>query len=457
MSRGIVVARLVCGLALGGCGAVAGLAGAPNHDVARVTIVLPSTIMVGDTVQATTVITDASGGQPVGDTTVTWSSSDPAAISVDATGRVTGDTPGAHATISAKVQRVTGTLAVTVGDDQRLGYALANQPSTGAPYDPDANYRYNSSGGAVEVARPAAGVYAVRFAGLGRQPGQRDNVQVTGYGGAGGTFCKLAGWQSAGSDLTADVRCFTPAGIPADSRFTILVSGARVYLPTSRLGFVLSPDFAGALTAVRLDTSGTTRNNSSGSAVYIGHNAVGDYSLQFPGLERVSGPRQGPETVQVTAVGAGPERCYLAADDPPGAGLNVKCTTTGGAPADSRFSVLLFQRGRPYPEYRFAYAWADRPGATADYTPNDAFWRNNSGPSILASKVAAGQYRLVFAGLARRAGDTETVLITPFPQDHICSTTSWGNSGGADLEATLSCFDANGAPADAQFNILVVQ
>jgi hypothetical protein len=298
-------------------------------------------------------------------------------------------------------------------------------------------------------------VYSVRFAGLARGSGQKDNVQVTGYGGAAGTFCKLGGWQSSGADMTVDVHCFTPAGAAADTRFTVLLSGARVYLPGSRFGFVLVPDVAVAVNLV--DTGGTTRNNSSKSLIEIGRTGQGVYSLIFPGLERVAGPQQGPETYQVTAVGSGPERCDLEALDPANAGLQVKCFGVGGAPVDSRFSVMLFQRGRPGPTYRFGYALAERTGATADYTPVGSFLRNNSGGAILARKVATGQYRVLFGGQARVAGATETLLLTPFVGHQICTLTSWANTGVSDLAVTLSCFDDAGAPADAEFFILLVQ
>jgi Big-like domain-containing protein len=428
---------------------------APDRSANTVTLVLPATILVGDTVQARAEAKAENGKPALGDLTVTWSSSDPAAISVDATGRVTSATAGAHATISATVQHATGTLNVTVGDDQRLGYALADQPAAAGPYAPDPATSFNSSGGTVAVTRASAGVYAVRFAGLGRTSGQRDNVQTTGYGGAAGIFCKLGGWQSSGSDLVADVHCFTPAGAPADSKFTVLLSGARSYIPTSRLGFALVPEFSGG--AINLDTSGTTRNNSSRTIVEVGHSGVGVFPMNFPGLGRVAGPQQGPETLQVTAVGPGPERCRIDAVDVSVYGLEVGCTTTGGVPADTRFSVLLLQRGRPAPTYRFGYAYADNPTSTVDYEPNPGFWRNNSGLSITARRVGTGQYRVVFLGQAKAPGATETILLTAFPDDRICTTTSWANSGVSDLAVTLSCFDPSGAPANARFNILMIQ
>ena len=204
---------------------------------------------------------------------------------------------------------------------------------------------------------------------------------------------------------------------------------------------------------MNFDTSSTSRNNFSG-IVGLGHNATGDYSLQWPGLERISGSSLsgGPEDSQVTAVGTGPERCRVANVDSQHAGVNVTCTTTGGALADSRFSAMWLTRGRPAPQYRFGYALAERVASTVDYTPNESYWRNNSGGTVTARQLTVGQYRVVFAGLGKAAGAKETVLITPGPgDDRICTTTSWGNTGVNDLAVMVSCFTPAGAPASAQF------
>ncbi len=432
---------------------------APDRSAKSVTVVLPATILVRDTVQAFADARDGSGRSIKGDTTVTWASSSPGAISIDQLGRVTSSTLGAQATISATVQGVTGTLAVTVGDDQRLGYTLADQPVNPGPYTPAAATSFNSSGGAVTVLRGGAGVYEVKFAGLGRTSGQRDNVLVTAFG-ATAIFCNLSGWQTEGPDLVASVRCYAAAGASADSKFTILLSGARPYEPSSRFGFALAPVLSVGGSLNLPDTSGTLRNSSSRTIVQFGHPATGDYPLNFPGLARASaGPQSGPETIQVTAVAPGPERCRLnavdVAVDVSVYGLDVLCSTTGGTAIDSRFSVMLFQRGRPNPLH-FAYVWMDNPNPPLDYPPGNGLGRNNSGLGITIRRTGIGQYRVLFIGQAFAAGATQTVLLTPFPNDAICNTTGWANVG-ADFAVTVACFDLTGAPANATFNVLMLQ
>ena len=75
-------------------------------------------------------------------------------------------------------------------------------------------YLYNSAGGDITVNHTATGVYSVAFAGLDIFPG---HVQVTSYGSSPVAWCKVSSWGGS----SASVRCYNPAGAPADSRFTV--------------------------------------------------------------------------------------------------------------------------------------------------------------------------------------------------------------------------------------------
>lgn len=439
--------RLGCAVALTamlvGCG---GMVGPDKPEVASVEVTLPATMLTGDSVQATVVLRDAAGN--VVDRLVTWSSSNPAIASVTSTGKVVGVSPGGPVTITATSVGKSGSASLSVLGDPRFGYASADQPAT-ATYTPDPAYRFNSSGGAVEITRSAVGVYSVRFAGLGRGQSQHDNVQVTGYGGAAAS-CKTAGWQSTGGDLVAEVRCFSAAGQPADNRYTILATGAQAL--RGRVGFLLSPDL---LASGTLDAA-TTYNSASGP-VTLTRDGTGIYGFRFFGLGRVSGST--PEMVMVTAVGTGEERCTVFSWDRFSGVGSINCSRgSGGAiNADSRFSVLWVERGRP--GQRAGFAWANAAAATADYTPDTRFSLNSSGGALTAQHLGAGLYQLVFSGLGKTTGATETVLITADgPATHHCRTTSWGNTGANDLVIALSCFDfATGAPSDTRYDLIVVQ
>ena len=434
-------------LALAGCSAIAAIAGTPK--IVSVTINAPAGLLVGESAVATAVAL-GDDGRDHGGRPRTWSSSDPAALSIDANGKMVGLIAGRQVTITATVDGTSGSALVGVAsDDTRFGYALADQPTVAGPYTPAAATRYNSGGGAVEVTRTATGVYSVRFAGLGRTPGQRDNVQVSAYNAAP-AYCKPAIWDASGSDLVVPVSCFSPDGTPIDSPFTILAAGAWAFGKTAPLAFALSVADNGT---VILDSAATTRNSTGGNVI-VGHVAQGHFAMALKGLE--SAWASAPIAIQVSPVGQDPRRCRLIAVDPSTAGLGIDCNGAGGGLRDSPFSMLWLQHGRP--AMRFGFAWAQQLSSPTDYTPDAHYLINSSGGSVAARKTGPGRYRVVFSGLGRTGGATETVLVQSFLYlDRVCDITSWGNTGANDLFVTVACYQPDSSPADTQFSVLVVQ
>ena len=447
MSRRPVVVWIASSVLLIGCNAIAGIL-APK--IVSVTVNLPAGLLVGDTAVATAVALGDDhrdhGGRPR-----KWSSSDPTALSIDANGKMVA-LAARTVTITAEVDGTKGSATMGIAnDDNRFGYALADQPTAAGPYAPDPAYRYNSSGGAVEITRTATGIYSVRFAGLGRAPGQRDNVQVSGYNTTA-VYCKPRVWDASGADLLVDVSCFTFNAVATDSRFTILALGARAFGRTTPTAFALVvPDTGTHI----LDSLATTRNSTGGNVIF-GYVSEGAYAMDLKGLE--SAWAASPVAIQLTPVGQGPRRCSVIAVDPSVAGLGISCTRPGGAVGDSPFSMLWLQRGRP--SMRFGFAWTNNENSQADYAPDTHYALNSSGGAISARRTGVGQYRIVFAGLARQPGATEIVLVSPpflFGPPHICDITSWGNSGANDLAVTVSCFTVSGNPNNTRFDVVVLQ
>jgi hypothetical protein len=68
------------------------------------------------------------------------------------------------------------------------------------------------------VSRGGTGVYTVQLPAFGAN----GDVQVTAYGG-GSSFCKVSVWTLSG----VGVRCFTTAGVPADSSYTVTIMRQR--------------------------------------------------------------------------------------------------------------------------------------------------------------------------------------------------------------------------------------
>jgi hypothetical protein len=448
MPRSDLFACLATSVVLAGCNAIAGVL-APK--ITSVQVAVPAGMLVGDSAIATS---NANGddGKTHNGRPVKWRSSDPAALPIDAQGKMVAKVAGRTVTISAEVDGTTGSATVKIGaDDNRMGYTLADQPTAPSPYTPGASTSFNSSGGTITVTRDSTGAYKVRFAGLGRPPGGRDNVQVSAYGGTSPVYCKPQMWDATGADMVVPVGCFANNAVPMDSKFTILVIGARAFGATTPLGFSVALGDANAI----LDTSVTARN-STGGQIQFGYVSEGNYAENFVGLGQASGGAAGPVGLLISPVGQGPRRCLVFAYDLAVGGLGIACERFGGGVGDSAFSLLWFTRGRP--GSRYGYALSLYPGATpAPTTPQ--FSSSSSGGSITSRRTATGTYQVVFAGLARPPGATEIVLVSAFGQHGFCNMSSWANSGTNDLSVNVTCFDPMGQPnnANGAFHILLIQ
>lgn len=442
---------LAAGLAVtivAGCNKLAEIAGAPT--ISEVTVHAPAGLLVGDSAQATATATKSNGDQITALTPDAWHTSNASVISIDGQGGMKALAAG-QATISADYQGKTGTLLVTVGlGDARLGYAVADQPTATSTYSPDASTRFSSSGGAVSVTRTDTGLYTVTFAGLGRPAGGRDNVQVTGLGDAP-VYCKAMSWDASTADLVAKVACVRHDASTADSKFTILVIGARAFGASAPLGFLLSGGDAGT---VLLDTAATAYN-SAGGHIAVGNTSTGFYATQWTGLGPQSGGASGPVGFIVSGTGANARRCQADGYDLTNSGLGIACLGANGGLGDNSFSALWITRGRP--GLRYGYALAANLSSTVAYSPTKDVSLNSSGGAITSKNIVMGTYQITFAGLAHAAGGTEGVQVSTFGTGGTyCTLKSWGNSG-PDLVATVGCWASSDSPNNAAFSIVIVQ
>lgn len=453
MSRPKLIVILACCVIAAGCGAAAAVVGISGPKIVSVTVSAPAGLLVGDSATVTAVAMGDDGRDHPG-RTKNWSSSDPAALSIDATGKIVALIAGRTVTITCEVEGIKGTATVVVAtDDSRFGYALADQPTAAGPYVPASGARFNSGGGTIEVTRSSVGDYSVRFAGLGRQPGQRDNVQVSAYSTVF-AYCKVKIWNASasGPDLVVPVICLDVNGIPQDSRFTIMVVGAWAFGKTAPLAFALfQPDTA---MFTRLDTLATTRNSSGGS-VDVSYSGNGNYPVNLNGLG--SAWSGAPAALTVTTAVANAKRCRLTAYDRSNSAVQVTCNGLGGGGQTASWSLLWLQHGRP--SMRFGFAWATSESNTVDNTPFADFLINSSGGTVKERKTALGQYHMVFAGLGRPAGASEIVLVSPLftASDRICDILSWGNTGASDLFVDVACYDVGAAPVDSRFGVMIIQ
>lgn len=449
MQRRALVGIASC-FAIAGCNKLAELAGAPT--VTSVTVYAPAGILLGDSAQVYAGATKSDGtvigaGLPPD----TWTSSNPSVISITSGGVIKGLAVG-QATISATWRGTTGSAVVSVGaTDARLGYALADQPGA-ASYSPAVATSFNSSGGAITVTRAATGIYTVTFAGLGRPPGGRDNVQVSAVGTAP-VYCKTKGWDGSSADFVVNILCLDRTAASVDSKFTVLAIGARAFGVSTPLGFMLT---TGTETVPENLDSAVTSYNTAGGHVELGPGSTGGYAAAWVGLGALSGGAAGPVGFMLTGSGNTARRCQLNAYDLANSGIGVTCRGAGGGLQDAAFSALWFTRGRP--GLRYGYALALNPGATNGYPPTHDISANSSGGAITVKKTATGTYQIVFAGLAHAAGASEGVIVSSFGTGGTyCTLVSWGNSGANDLTATVNCWDTSDALADSFWMILIVQ
>jgi hypothetical protein len=231
-----------------------------------------------------------------------------------------------------------------------------------------------------------------------------------------------------------------------DSRFTVLLSGARAFDLATPLAFATRLPTAQNLA---LDTSETAFNSVSGHILF-GRTGVGNYNFSFPGFESFAGPA----TFQATAINTTADHCKVD-NYAFGGGFVASCFAPDGTPSDGGVSIMEFTRGRA--GHRFAYASTNNVASATP--PIDAtLTRNSSGGSVTSRRLAVGQWTVTFAGLGRPAGATEIVIVSALKEtDHSCSLVTWGNTGTADLTVTLQCVSPSGALVDARFSVLVVE
>lgn len=98
-----------------------------------------------------------------------------------------------------------------------------------------------------------------------------------------------------------------------------------------------------------------------------------------------------------------------------------------------------------------AYVWADQPKAAQAYTPSAGYSFNAKKGANQITRTGAGTYQ-VKLGNAKTSGGHAQVSAYGAGSDH-CKIVSW-NPAGADEVINVACFNAAGAPTDAQFALI---
>jgi hypothetical protein len=211
----------------------------------------------------------------------------------------------------------------------RSAFAFGNQPSAPS-YTPNPLASYTSGTGAMLITHGTiAGDYSVN---LGTGTPAHSTFLVGEQFFFPGYLCTLGAWHNP----TVQVRCFDQNGSPKDMAFWILqVQGGR---PGRRIGFAWANLPSDATYAPNLNYS----FNSSGGAITVTRSALGRYSVDFAGLQKLTGRT---ENVQVTPFGVGYSACKVVAWGNAGAALrvSVECRKLDGTFKDARFNVLVIE------------------------------------------------------------------------------------------------------------------
>ncbi len=199
-------------------------------------------------------------------------------------------------------------------------------------------YSWNSTDGVNCFTRAGAGVYDVRFPGLGVFGG---SFQVSAYGSTG-EHCKVQYWGPAGTAQSARVLCFNPAGAAVDTRFAINFFGNGEVSAYDQGGYAWASDPASPLytpPAPWAYNSGII-DGWPGCAGWLGTIEAGKVGATagryFMRYEWLSPTGSAPHS---TAYGAGASYCKLEGWFAWGSGAEVmtQCYAADGTKQDSTY------------------------------------------------------------------------------------------------------------------------
>jgi len=228
-----------------------------------------------------------------------------------------------------------------IGDATHGAAFLWADGPTASNYTPSIDYNYNSTGALNTITRSDTGVYVVHMPGL---TGTGGDVQVMAYDSLGNnpSRCNVGPnrWNPPGglAETTADIRCFSKTGVPADEYFSFAYT---VNMPFSQIN-------GGSTVGGYAWTDKPKRTTLYTPSVPWNFNSAGSDLMQAQnlgkGLYQVNVPadlQNTPSLVLMTAVQstglATNAYCNIDTWFP----ISAKCYKQGGALANSEFDVAV--------------------------------------------------------------------------------------------------------------------
>jgi hypothetical protein len=212
--------------------------------------------------------------------------------------------------------------------------------------------------------------------------------------------------------------------------------------------------YADQETAAGPYTTPTSSLSTSGQQNQVTRSGVGVYAVTMPGL--AFGTDKDSGVVHVTARQGNANFCVVAgwnSDAEFARVVDVRCYDAAGAPADTRFDVVL-SRPAPGNEIR-GFLWANAPQADI-YVPDLAYQYNAAGPLAIVERFGAGSYRAYLPGLSPD-GFVGFMLSAYGTDPRRCRVLAAGVFEDARFGVEVACEDATGAPADSRFTLSVIR
>ena len=248
------------------------------------------------------------------------------------------------------------------------------------------------------------------------------------------------------------MNCFDANGNPQNNYFSVLYQSRGQLFGNAGKGMAYL--WADQPTEASYTPNLAYQYNSTGATNTMVRNGTGSYTASMPGLTKTGGD------VLVTAYGNGPARCQTSGwtSDQSGTSVNILCFDNTGAAADEMFTLLYTLGVDAAPVNGFnlkgAYAWANKPEQMQIYTPAHAYNYNGfGGGKLTAQKTGTGQYTLNVPN--GQNSITGLVIVSGYGSAGVNCSGGDGFEGWVPIQIT--CYDTNGNPADAQFDVTFLQ
>ncbi|HZN19846.1 MAG TPA: hypothetical protein VFB84_16925 [Micromonosporaceae bacterium] len=330
------------------------------------------------------------------------------------------------AAASASPAPATDDLAAAVAPVE--GYVWAWQPANPG-YIAATGYEYSSTGGAVQVLRPAVGTYQVRFLGMAGAGG-------VAHAGAYGTnhLCTVSSYGPSLGDEVVNVRCFTTAGAAVDTRFVAHVTNRKD--GTSR-GYLWNDDPTPP--AAGHTPPAAWSYDSAGQPIVVYRSAVGRYQVQLGAFAQDSPALWASGQLRATAYGSSARHCQVLDPDlvaDPDL-IEVHCHDDTGFNVDTRFTLTYSRK------VLSASATVDLTGAL----PVLDGWSNTAGGAPTVAELGVGDYLVSFPNAAVPRGHATAAIMGTPPM--FCTVQAWWPDAGVE-RIRVRCYDGNvGIPTPA--------